>query len=261
MTVTKQWQELLAQMSWADLSGDEVEAGKRLLIDALGIASAGAQAEGVSGTLAVLAQLGTGTVPVPWAGVHLPPAQAGLALSALIHAWDFDDTHDQAVVHTLAVALPAAVAAGAHAGRSGADILNGVVVGVQVLSRLSLLLGGQRGMIRTAGLGSIAAAAAAARTLGLDGEGIGNAMALALPASGSPSSRQVVEDSAVSKRLQPGLGVQAGVTAAFLAQNGVAGPHGWLEGSYGLFALAGEQGLGLYTLLASGWEGANVWLK
>ncbi|MFC4001619.1 MmgE/PrpD family protein [Prauserella oleivorans] len=245
-------------MTWSDLSPSEHDAGTILLRDALGIASAGTRATGLQPTLDALHALGPGDVPVPWTDLRLPAPQAALATSALVHAWDFDDTHDDAVVHTMAVALPAALAAGTQARRCGRDILDGLVVGVQVLSRLALAVGPQPGMVRTAGLGALAAAAAAARTIGLGPEGIGNAMALALPAAGSPHSRQVVEDSAVNKRLQPGFAVQAGITAAFLAQAGVEGPAGWADGTYGLLTHASGT---TDVLSAPGWEGAHLSLK
>ncbi|PXY37890.1 MmgE/PrpD family protein [Prauserella flavalba] len=258
MESTTKWPAELAGMSWSGLSPTERHAGIVLLRDALGIASAGTRATGIEPALNALRALGSGEVAVPWTDLRLPAAQAGLATSALVHAWDFDDTHDDAVVHAMAVALPAALAAALRTNRSGADLLDGVVVGVQALSRLSLALGPQHGMVRTASLGAPAAAAAAARTLGLGAEGIGNAMALALSSAGSPHSRQVVENSAVNKRLQPGFAVQAGLTAAFLAQAGVEGPSGWADGGYGLLAKASDPA---GVLFAPGWEGANLSLK
>ncbi|MEU3270039.1 MmgE/PrpD family protein [Saccharomonospora sp. NPDC006951] len=259
METTTKWPAELAGMSWAGLSPTERETGILLLRDALGIASAGTAATGIRQSLHAMRDQGSGSVPVPWTGLRLPPAQAALACSALIHAWDFDDTHDDAVVHTMAVALPAALAAGIHTRRAGSDILDGLIAGIQVLARLSLAIGPQPGMVRTAGLGSVAAAAAAARTMGLGAEGIGNAMALALPAAGSPHSRQVVADSAVNKRLQPGLAVQSGLTAAFLAHSGIEGPAGWADGEYGLLAAVGPGAA--TTLREPGWEGARLSLK
>ena len=260
MDIPTAWTEDLAARRAADLDAPEQEALQRLLVDALSIASAGGQAEGVRETITALTELGEGEVPVPWTNLRLSAPQAGLALSALIHAWDFDDTHDEAVVHTSAVALPAALAVGLREGRSGADVLDGFVVGVQVLPGLSRLVGPQHGMIRTAGLGALAAAAAAGRTLGLTAGQLGHAVALALPAAGSRHSRQVVADSATNKRLQPGLAVQAGITAAYLAKAGVQGPVGWLDGEYGIGRLAnGDRSL--EVLLAPGWEGARLSLK
>ncbi|MDT0213061.1 MmgE/PrpD family protein [Rothia sp. ARF10] len=260
MDLTRAWTEELAARRATDLDASGREALRRLLVDALSIASAGSQAEGVRETVAALAGLGEGDVPVPWTELRLDAPQAGLATSALIHAWDFDDTHDEAVVHTSAVALPAALAVGLREARSGADVLDGVVVGVQVLARLSRLVGPQHGMIRTAGLGALAAAAAAARTMGLTGEQLGHAVALVLTSTGSRHSRQVVADSATNKRLQPGLAVQAGITAAYLARAGVTGPAHWLDGDYGVARLAaGEPDLGV--LLEAGWEGSRLSLK
>jgi len=258
MNTTTKWPAELANLSWCDLSSSERAAGERLLIDALGTSTAARCADGIEATLTGLGNLAQGGVPVPWTPLRLPPPLAGLALSALIHAWDFDDTHDDAVVHTSAIALPSALVTALHANRDGTDVLNGVVVGVQVLSRLALAIGPRPGMIRTAGLGPLAAAASAARTLGLDEDGIREAMALTLSTSGSPYSRQVVEDGAVNKRLQPGMAVHSGLTSAFLARAGIQGPAGWAEGGYGVLSSAGVDPR---VLSAAGWDGARLSLK
>ena len=252
----------VARVDWDELDEETRDATGRVLFDALGIAAGGGVAPGISPTLAGLADMaGHGEVPVPWTDLVLPPADAAFALSLLIHAWDFDDTHDEAVVHACTVAVPAAYAAAHVTGASGRRLLEGVVAGVEVVSRLSLVLGAQRGMIRTAGLGALGAAAAVARVLDLGSDGMASALSLATPMSVSPTTRQVVEDGAITKRHQPGFGVRHGVLAAFLARAGVEGPTGWFSGSYGLGALVADRELAGAALDRAGWEVTRLSLK
>lgn len=250
---------------WDDLEGATRDAALRAVLDALGVAGGGTAAPGVRRTLDALARVGGGPVPggvdVPWAGVRLAPAEAAMALSLLIHAWDFDDTHDSAVVHSCTVAVPAAYATACATGASGRRFLEGVVAGIEVVCRLSLALGPQRGVIRTAGLASVGAAAAAARVLGLGPEPGRAALSLGAPLALAPTSRQVVADGAITKRHQPGFGVRHGVTAAFLAEAGIAGAPGWFAGTYGLGALVGDEAAAATALGRPGWEATRLSLK
>lgn len=249
-----------AALTWADLPLEARRAAEVLIVDALGIASVGRTAPGVADALSAWEHdLGQGPVRLPFTRAALPAPAAAAALSTLIHAWDFDDTHDTAVVHTSCVALPAALATAA--GRSGADVLAGFVTGVEVLARVSAAVGGQPGMIRTASLGPLAAAAAAARTLGLPPERFSAALGLALPATGSAMTRQVVAEGSPAKRLQPALAVQVGVTAALLAARGAPGPYGGLDGEYGVLRLRGDADAARTALTAPGWEVTRLSLK
>lgn len=258
------WVASLAATTVDELDGRERTALEVLVVDALGIAAAGRDGPGVAEALAALeGNAGTGPVRLPWTRADLPAPVAAAALSALIHAWDFDDTHDSAVVHTACIALPASLAAALVGVRTGADVAAGIAVGVQTLVRLSGAVGGRRGTIRTASLGALGAAAAAGRALGLDAERLTSALGLALSASGSPMTRQVVAEGSPAKRLQPLFAVQAGVTAALLASRGVYGPHDWFDGEYGVLALRedGDREAGLAGLGKPGWEVAELSLK
>jgi 2-methylcitrate dehydratase PrpD len=258
------WVRELSVVTQAELSESELQACAVLIADALGIAGAGRTAPGVADALACFENdFGEGAVRLPWTRSALPAPAAAAALSALVHAWDFDDTHDAAVVHTGCVALPSALAVALAHDRSGADVVAGVATGVQVLARVSAAVGGQRGMIRTAALGALGAAAAAARTLGLSADQFSSALGLALPATGSPMTRQVVAEGALAKRLQPSFAVHAGVAAALLAARGVPGPAGWLDGDYGVLALRadGDKTSALAGIRAPGWEVAQLSLK
>jgi 2-methylcitrate dehydratase PrpD len=247
--------ERVASVDWGALDATTRDATSRVVFDAFGLAAGGAAAPGIVPSLVGLAAVaGRGDVPVPWSSLRLPASDAAFALSLLIHAWDFDDTHDEAVVHAATVAVPAAYSVAVATGASGQRLLEGVVAGIETILRLSLVLGAQTGMIRTAGLGPLGAAAAAARVLDLGPTGTSAALSLAAPMSGSPTTRQVIEDGAITKRHQPGFGVRHGVLAAALAQAGVEGATGWFSGTYGLGALVADPAAALPALERDGWE-------
>lgn len=258
--------ERTAGVSWSELADETRDSARALVLDALGLAAGAVAAPSLPASAAALARWSS---PVtPGSGIHVPfwssfgsVTDAAFAFSLAVHAWDFDDTHDEAVVHTSCVALPAGLAVGQECGASGETVLAGMVAGIELLSRLSLVVGPQSGVIRTAGLGSLGAAAAAARVLQLGSVRTRNALALALPAALAPTTRQVVIDSAVNKRHQPGFAVRAGVSAAYLAAEGVEGPAGWFAGEHGLAQGRDAVEDGEALLARPGWEVDRVSLK
>ena len=239
-------------LDWVTLTAESQDATRRLVFDALGVASAGRFAPGVDAAITALA--GAGSVRVPWLDTCLPVADAAMALSWLIHAWDFDDTHDAGVLHTAALTVAAAHATAVKEGTPGQLFLEGVVAGVETVACISLALGFQRGVVRSSGLACLGAAAAASRVLGLSPRQTRSALALATPLSMSPTSRQVLVDGGETKRLQPGFGVRDGVTCAYLARVGVEGPRGWFSGEFGLGALVRDKAAALASLDYQGWE-------
>jgi len=257
----------VATVRWDALAASTQAATRSLTLDALGVAAAAPAAPSMRATMRAQARAG-GVVDAAERGIHVPfgavcagPAQAAAALSVAVHSWDFDDTHDDAVVHSACVALPAALAVAQECGAGGRAVLEGVVAGVEVLCRLGLALGDQPGVVRTVGLGSLAAAAAASRVLGLDHETTGCALALALPAVLAPGTRQVVVDSAPGKRHQPSYAVHAGVTSAYLAAEGVSGARGWWSGEYGLARHVRDADAARQHMTRDGWEVERISLK
>lgn len=237
---------------WTALTAESQDATRKLIFDALGIASAGRFAPGVNAAIGVLP--GPGDVRVPWVDMSLPVADAAMVLSWLIHAWDFDDTHDAGVLHTAALTVAAAYATAVREAAPGRLFLEGIVAGVETVACVSLALGFQRGVIRSSGLASLGAAAAASRVLGLSPRQTRSALALSAPLGMSPASRQVLVDGGETKRLQPGFGVRDGVTCAYLARAGIEGPRGWFSGEFGLGALVQDKAAALAGLAHRGWE-------
>lgn len=232
--------ERAAAVCLDDLAPDVLDATLLVIFDTLGLASAGSQSPGVDSLLNAMRRFGptdyVGSMPVPWTDLSLAPGDAALVLATLCHAWDFDETHDAALLHACASALPAALAAAWQGGAPGWRVVEGLVAGVEVASRIGLGMGPAVGVSKTQTCGVFGAAAAAARVLDLGPDGLRRALSIAVSLAGS--TRQTVTDSATSKRLQPGFAARNGLLSAHLAAEGMDGPSGWLDGWAGLMSAA-----------------------
>ncbi len=194
------------------------EASSRILLDVVGQEAAGGRCTAIG-----LDRL-------------VAPREAALINGALAHALDFDDTHDEAVLHPGVAVIPAALATAEYLAASGPHLLDAIVVGYDVHVRVALAATqapGHTGWHYTSACGIFGAAAAAGRLLGLPPAQMADAFGLACAqASGTLQSEH---DGTWAKRLQPGLAAAGGVLAAQLAAQGFRGPHEALEGTYGFY--------------------------
>ena len=168
-------------------------------------------------------------------------ANAVLANGTLAHGLDFDDTREDAIVHTGCVAVTTALAVGEAVGASGGAVLEAMIAGVEVMCRVGLAVPGKfhaRNFHPTALSGSFAAAAAAGKLYGLTEDQLVHAFGIC----GSQASGiiEYLADGSWTKRLHPGWAAHAGVVAALLAQAGFIGPERVFEGRQGFYqAFAG----------------------
>ncbi|HEY0208033.1 MmgE/PrpD family protein [Acerihabitans sp.] len=230
---------IIAAIDYDSLPPAVVSTVKRFTLDTFGVIAAAARAPGMEELLAALTEWESGgCATLLHNGRRVNPVSAALANAAAAHSLDFDDQHDPARVHVFCVILPAVLAAAeAHGRVSGKTALAALAVGVEVFCRLGLTcynsLG--KGWHPTTALGCISAAAAAAKVFGLDAPQTLNAMGLAyVQMSGTT---QFIADGVLAKRVGPGFAARSGVLAAQLARHGITGPHRFLEGNAGLFAL------------------------
>ena len=194
-------------------------------------------------------------------------ANAVLANATLAHGLDFDDTREDAIVHTGCVAVTTALAAGEAVGASGRAVLEAVIAGVEVMCRVGLVVPGAlhaRHFHPTAITSSFGAVAAAAKLHRLTEAQLVNAFGVC----GSQASGiiEYLADGSWTKRLHPGWGAHAGVVATLLAQAGFTGPATVLEGAHGLYEAfaGGHDRARLETELASlgrSWEIEQLTLK
>ncbi|MPM16288.1 hypothetical protein SDC9_62666 [bioreactor metagenome] len=241
-----------------------------LMLDALGIALASTQWDFSHKTLAGLRELAGpgGDVPVIGYGQNLPMRDAVVMNALLIHGLDYDDTHPSGVIHATTSVLPASLGLATRLGASGRELLMAYVLGMETATRIgSAAKSGfhQVGFHPTGLVGTFGCTLAATKLLQMDRQGTVNAQGIAL--SVASGSLECLEDGAWTKRLHPGWGAAAGITAATLAKNGFVGPKAAYEGRFGLFAshlgaLLDQCDLGMVTAgLGEEWETLNVAIK
>lgn len=208
------------------------------MLDALGIALASTQWDFSRKTLAGLRELAGdgGDVPVIGHGQKLPLRDAVVMNALLIHGLDYDDTHPAGVIHATTSVLPAALGLATRLDASGSQLLEAYVLGMETATRLGAAAKGgfhQVGFHPTGLIGTFGCTLAAARLLGLDAEAMVHAQGIAL--SLASGSLECLEDGAWTKRLHPGWGAAAGITAATMAKHGFIGPRSAYEGRFGLY--------------------------
>lgn len=257
---------LLACVRYDELPDAVIDRVKLFVLDTLGVIGGAANAPGIP----VLTQRlgsweGQGNCTSLLGGWQGSPPAAALANGAAAHALDYDDQHDPARTHSYCIVLPAVLAASQEAGGlDGKRFIAALAVGVELHTRLGLAcynsLG--KGWHPTTALGTLAGGGAAAHALGLDAAAMLDALGHAYHQMGG--SKQALADGVIAKRLGPGFAARNGVTAAFLAADGLSGVKRVFEGEAGLFALyeRGEVDLPKLTEgLGARWEALNVSMK
>ncbi|HEY1622861.1 MAG TPA: MmgE/PrpD family protein [Streptosporangiaceae bacterium] len=244
--------EILADFSLGLTPGvvppDVLRQAELSTLDFLGVALAGSSSDAARAVTAyVLATGGAEQATVIGTRTRVPMALAGLANGTMGHSIELDDheAHHRSKVHPGVVVMPAAWAASELLDVSGAQFLTAVVLGYDIIGRLSAAtpypnyLGRERGLHTTPLFGPFAAGAVAAYLLGLTREQIVNMYGII----GSMASglSETVSAGSMVKSFHAGWAAHGGILAAELARHGVTGPPAVLEGKRGFYrAFCGE---------------------
>jgi len=256
-------------VAYEDLPPEVVEVTKKEVLDALAVAIAGFSQPGAKELLEIVqAWGGREESSIIGCKQKVPAPNAAQVNATMVHALDFDDVHEKAVMHPGVVTIPTALAVGElKAGLSGKEFVTAVALGVDMLCRLGLATRPGVSPIKTGFhfttlYGYPTAALTAGRILGLDEERMVNAFGIAYhQCSGNG---QCVIDGALTKRMGPGFSVRAGVMAALLAEKGVTGARNCLEGEAGLYRVYYHGEYDPHVLihdLGKHFEGINVSIK
>ena len=171
------------------------------------------------------------------------PANAVLANGTLAHGLDYDDTLEEAIVHTGCCGVITALAVGEAVGADGRRVLEAAIAAIEVMCKVGVVAPGRfhaRGFHPTAVCATFGAAAGAGRLYGLSVPQMIDAFGIC----GSQSSGiiEYLADGSWTKRLHPGWSAHGGIIAALLAREGFRGPVTVLEGRHGLYKSFGGDG-------------------
>jgi 2-methylcitrate dehydratase PrpD len=207
-------------------------------MDVIGLALAGAETEfGRSTRAAALGLSPPGPCAILGFGDQVSVTAAAFANGALSQALEFDDTHNESIVHMSSPAVSAALALSETIKISGRDLITAIALGNEISCRVGSVSSGElhkRGFHPTGLFTTFGAAYLAGKLLGLDAATMARAAGVA--GSFAAGLLECWVDGTQTKFLHPGWSAQSGITAAFLARAGVTGPAQVFEGRWGLFA-------------------------
>ena len=246
------------ELELARVPSDVRQKAKLVFLDALGIALASSTMDFGGIVLdAARALGGNAESRLIGAAEKVAAANAVLASGTLAHGLDYDDTREEAIVHTGATAAMTALAVGEATGASGKQTLEAAIAGIEVMCKIGLAAPGKfhaRGFHPTALCGTFGAAAAAGKLYHLEAPQWVDAFGIC----GSQSSGiiEYLADGTWTKRLHPGWSSHAGVVAALLAQRGFRGPAAVFEGTHNFYRAFGasDPDLGKLDELGKIWE-------
>jgi 2-methylcitrate dehydratase PrpD len=237
-TRSDQLSRWVAGVRFEDLPRDVVENTCLRVLDVFGLVLAGSGTPfGRSVREAVLALNPEGPGRLFGTGDATTVPGAAFANGALSQALEFDDTHNESIVHMSSPAVAAAFALAGSRRISGADLIAAIAIGNEISCRVGSVSPGQfhrRGYHPTGLFATFGTTWLAARLLGLDVAQMNNAAGIA--GSFAAGLLQCWVDGTQSKFLHPGWSAQSGITAAMLGKTGTTGPAAVFEGRFGLFA-------------------------
>jgi len=166
---------------------------------------------------------------------------ASFVNAALIHIQDYDDIHDAGRLHPSACIIPAVLAAAALREVSDEKIVDAVAIGNELMCRLGVACAPQgegpgSEWFLTQLFGYLGAAMGAGLVLGLNSSALVSCLGLAyMQLAGGKEAG--FSTGATARGIYPAFAAQGGLQAALLAEAGVVGPAGALDGEAGMFRL------------------------
>lgn len=229
-------------IGYADLPPETVGVSKRSILDTVGvILGASTLGEGCR-EMVELAKEGGGKEEssIMALGGKVPCWMAAFANGSMSHPLDYDDTHDEAVVHPTAATLPAALAVAERIGKvDGKRFISAIALGNDLIIRLALGVTvdmNEHGWLPPQLFGNFGATAAAAKILGLNEEQISNALGITL-SQAAGSLEVAMGTGSVVRAVRDAFTGKTGVISALMAEKGLTGVRTWLEGKAGLYNL------------------------
>ncbi|MFX0198032.1 MAG: MmgE/PrpD family protein [Candidatus Hodarchaeota archaeon] len=225
-------------LQYRNLEQATIERVKLLFLDTIGVAISGSNAQGFSELLNLFRGWKGGKCRVLVSGLKLSPPDAAFLNGVLIHAWDFDDTHDLAKLHANSSVVPAIISASEIKGRiDGKAIILALAIGLSFNYEIALAIPLKEGWHHSGVFGSLAATVAAGKVLDLTPKELLNAFGFAY--SQLSGNLQCLIDGALAKRMQPGFGARNGILSALMGKVMDCSVN-LFQGKYGISQLYGD---------------------
>jgi 2-methylcitrate dehydratase PrpD len=215
-----------------------VEVTRLRILDVIGLSIAGRSTQFGKSVAGSAGDLYPGTESRLW-GTDARSSAPGAAFvnGALSQALEYDDTHNESIVHISSPSVAAALALADRHGASGRELLAAVAIGNEISSRVGSVAPGEvhrRGFHPTGIFAPFGTTWLGGFLMRSDADQMRNAAGIV----GSLASGliQCWADGTQTKFLHPGWAAMSGIVATGLSQGGVTGPAEIFEGRFGLFA-------------------------
>lgn len=227
----------VSSLRYDDIPADVVASTRLRILDVIGLSIAGGETP-FGKSVRASASAWPGTAARLW-GTSGTASAVGAAFvnGACSQTLEYDDTHNESVVHMSSPAVAAALALADEHKASGKAIVTAIALGNEMSCRVGSVTPQQfhkRGFHPSGLFAPFGVCWLAGKLLGLDA----GQMSRAAGITGSYAAGliQCWVDGTQSKFLHPGWAAQSGIAAAILGKNGVTGPSEVFEGRFGLFA-------------------------
>jgi 2-methylcitrate dehydratase PrpD len=238
--LTRELASFIAHTGIRDIPEQHIEKAKICILDCLGSALGGIDDEASEHIVRYVQRYGGTKRSSIWgADFAADPASAALANGVIAHALDFDDYHEETVIHATSVCLPALMALAEERHASGQDMLAALIVAIDVAIRLGQAFGSyhyELGWHSSSTAGRFGAVAGVCNLLKLKEEEIINALGICGTQAGGV--RQVF--GTMSKPLNVGKAAMDGVISALLAEDGFTSSKHIIEGELGMLSVFTE---------------------
>ena len=223
---------------WSDAVEREAQ---RTFANWVGCAIGPSTHETMQAALAAVQEL----APAPQASLLGRREKVDIASAALLngissHTFDFDDTHLKTIIHPAGPVASSALALAEHLGKSGRELLDAMVLGIDVSCRVGNAIYPDhydRGWHITGSTGMLGSAAACARLLGLTAQQ--TQMALGIAASQPIGVRE--QFGSMTKPFHPGGAARVGLMSALMAKHGYTASKRALEAPRGLMQVFSDK--------------------
>ena len=236
--LASQLAEWVSEVQYEDLPSDVIESTRLRILDVIGLALAGAETTFGRSTIAAAKTLSpAGPSRIFGTGDAVAAPTAAFTNAALSQALEYDDTHNESIVHMSSPAVAASLALAGLRTVTGRELILSIAVANEISCRVGSVSSGQfhrRGFHPTGLFAPFGVAVGIGKVLGLDAQRL--AWAEGTAGSCAAGLLECWVDGTQTKFLHSGFAAQSGLTAALLAEAGVSGPPKVFEGRFGLFA-------------------------
>lgn len=241
-TLTRRCAEFITGLKYESLPPEVIRMAKMCFLDFMGCVIAGSvtrEGKIITDFTGEQGQAGEATVLGKWCKTS--PLHAALANGYNCHIHECDDVHKKSVLHPGAPVIAAALAMAEAGHKTGKEFLAAVVAGYDVMIRIgeAVMPSHYYFWHTTATCGNFGSAAAAGKLLQLTAEQLVDALGNA--GSQAAGLWEFLEGNTMTKYLHCGKAAYNGTLAALLAQKGLTGPAGILEGERGFVRATSQE--------------------